>query len=175
MNNVQEQAKKIVNDLQKLKHDKGAMSNLRKGLSKTLAHKSYRYIARWCNLENERMRIITQFVAAFFAMHPKHIPGTNFGKSFRIFAGKKDVNKGLENHEKYLERLLACRDSESLCERLSFVIRMVKGMDIPIDYETLYKDIVFWNERTQLQWANSYYIVDKECSSPKKEENNVSN
>jgi CRISPR type I-E-associated protein CasB/Cse2 len=134
------------------------MSSLRKSLSPTLAHKAWPYLVRWCDLNNDRMRCITQHVAAFFSAHQAHAECDNLGSSLRALALSRGSENAIDVHERYLKRILAARDSESLCTRLEFVMRMLKSHGIPVNYETLYKDIVYWNERTQIQWANSYYI-----------------
>ena len=104
------------------------------------------------------MRCITQHVAAFFSAHQAHAECDNLGSSLRALALSRGSENAIDVHERYLKRILAARDSESLCTRLEFVMRMLKSHGIPVNYETLYKDIVYWNERTQIQWANSYYI-----------------
>lgn len=163
MNDIKEQAKKMVQDLLRLKKDKAAMSALRKGLSEALEYKTFKYLSRWCNLEKERDRTIIKHVAAFYAMHPEMVSGKNFGQSLRELALKRDPIKGEELHERYLKRLLGARDSTSLCGRLAFTMRMIKNLGIPVDYEKLYIDIFYWGERTKISWACSYY-GEKEVS-----------
>jgi CRISPR type I-E-associated protein CasB/Cse2 len=104
------------------------------------------------------MRTITQHIAAFYAAHPTHAACGNLGSSLRTLALSRGSENAIDVHERYLKRILAAKDSEHLCLRLEFVMRMLKSHGIPVDYEALYKDIVYWNEHTQIQWAKSYYI-----------------
>ena len=76
----------------------------------------------------------------------------------RELAKSRGSENAIEVHERYLKRILAARDSEHLCVRLEFVMRMIKSNGISVNYITLYQDIVYWSERVQIQWANSYYI-----------------
>lgn len=165
MSTVQEDAKNVIQELSKLKYDKGAMSILRKGLSDALEFKTYKYISRMCNIENTRMRTIVKHIAAFYATHPENVCGKNFGQSIRELALKKDPKNGIETFERYINRILGSKDSISLCSYLSFLIRMIKSYGIPVDYETLYTDIVYWGDRTKIKWACAYQTgSDKEVS-----------
>lgn len=157
------EARIMLKDLQRLRTNKGAMVALKRSLSTALVHKAWPYLAQygWCDLNDERKRTITQHVAAFYAIHPKHVPGTNFGNSLRLMAIKRSegtsIKAALELNEKYLKRIISCRDSEGACERLSFVMRMIKNFDSHVDYERLYSDLCYWGEPVKIQWAYAYY------------------
>ena len=147
MNDIKEQAKKMVQDLLRLKKDKAAMSALRKGLSEALEYKTFKYLSRWCNLEKERDRTIIKHVAAFYAMHPEMVSGKNFGQSLRELALKRDPIKGEELHEEGISRGYLEQGTYKTVRLLDFHHETIKNVGIPVDYEKLYIDIFYGVER----------------------------
>jgi len=153
------EAKRVVQDLQRMQSNKAAMTAFKNCLSPARAHKAWPYIAqlKWCDIQDDRMRTIVQHIAAFFAKHPNHVSGTCIGDSLRLMASRRTQQNAIEVNERYLKRILSSRDYQSLCPRLAFVLHMIKGTDVPVDYERLLSDIVFWNEDTRIRWASAYY------------------
>ena len=155
-------AKRLIQDLQSLHSNKAAMVAFKNSLSPARAHKAWPYIVRggWCDLGDDRMRMIIQHITAFYARHPMHSPGICFGESIRNMAIKRahgSVVDALEVNERYLNKLLASRSYLGLCARLPFVMRMIESTGVPVDYERLYLDLVYWNEDIKIRWATAYF------------------
>lgn len=55
---TRDRAKALVDELQKLRDDRGAMANLRRGFSPGTEDRAWPWVARWCDLTNNRQRVI---------------------------------------------------------------------------------------------------------------------
>ena len=154
----------LLKQLKGLQDDRGAMAALRKGFSKATEVRAWPYVARWCNLENDKDRTIVQFIAAAYAHHPKDAKGMDMGTVMRKIATGSDMkqNDALNTFEGRFRRLLTCQGYEDLCKLLPGVIITASKKDIGIDYVQLFNDLWYWNDNTRLHWAGSYWNVKQE-------------
>jgi CRISPR system Cascade subunit CasB len=53
-------------------------------------------------------------------------------------------------------RLLAC-DRNELCERVRPIVLAAKSKGIPLNFETLIADILWWGDRVRTRWAQAYW------------------
>lgn len=161
----QERASYLLKELEKLRDDRGAMANLRRGLSHATEYRAWPWVARWCNLENDRQRIIYTTVAAAFASHPENENTGNVGTVMRELVPSDQRNaEGLQSFDKHFRRLLTCQSAEEVCERLPRLIKAASQKDLPINYVELFKDLCYWGERVKIRWAAAYWNTrtDKE-------------
>lgn len=159
------QAKKLIDDLQSLRENKTAMSVFKGCLSESRQHKAWPYIIqrRWCDINNRRMRTIVLHLIALYAMHPHHDSGAgSIGESLRKMAFKRSDIEPIQRNERHIKRLIASEGYKILCARIAYVMRLIKSVEVPVDFERLYTDIIFWNESTQIRWASDYYIKGEE-------------
>jgi len=154
--------KKIVGWLEKQKQDHGVMSDLRRGLRDETHSRAWPHISIFCDLTDSRAELITRTVCGLYALHPSHNPKIgNFGESLRLLAIRRGGNFDL--HEKYLKRLSSAREVPAVCERLSFIVHMMKGEGVTINYEALHNDLYWWGinpkdrERGAREWCQGYY------------------
>lgn len=164
MSKPEETGKRIIEDLQRMCGNKSIVADLKRGLVSGREFKSWPIISQWCDIENERMRIITQTIAGLFASFPKsHKPGKNFGASLRQLAmrrKKENPLRGWKIFKRHLNRLFECFSSQEVCEALGFLIRMMKSEGVHVDFERLYIDLCYWSEPVRIRWSKGYLIKE---------------
>lgn len=159
---VEQRAADLVAELEKLCGDRGAMANLRRGFSPATEDRAWPWIARWCNLANDRQRIIHTTVAAAFATHPQATDRGNMGLVMRAIAQTDQKGEeGLKSFEARFRRFLSCSSAEEVCQRLSGVIRAAAQHNIPVNYKQLFADLTYWSSRgadqVKVRWAAAYW------------------
>ncbi len=141
--------------------DRGTLADLRRGFSPGTEHRVWRHIALYCDLSKERERIIWQTIAAGFATHEATVKLGNMGSTIRRLAldgATGSPEDALKSFDARFRRLLTCDSAVEICERLPGIIRAAKSKNsTPIDFETLYTDLIYWGERVKLRWAASYW------------------
>lgn len=176
MTDINSMSHKIVQGLLQMKEDRGTMACLKKGLLEERSWKVLPIIIEhgWCPNDYDKPRTIILQVVGLFGMHPSHAEGVNFGKALRRLAFQRDSSpESLEKHKRYLTRLLACSDYVDLCERLGFIVRMMKNEGIPFDYALLYQDLHYWSDAVRVRWSKGYYNAEeREVTSDVSDSNN---
>jgi CRISPR type I-E-associated protein CasB/Cse2 len=159
MNKPEETGKEFIEFLKNI-NSKALIADLKRGLVSGREFKAWPIISQWCNLENDRMRIITQTIAGQFVSYPKgHNPGKNFGASLNLLAlrrNKENPLRGLKLFERHLNRIFCCSTSQEVCEVLGYYFRMMKSEGVRIDFERLYIDICYWSDSVRIRWAKGY-------------------
>jgi CRISPR type I-E-associated protein CasB/Cse2 len=156
--NPEQWATELVERLSQLRDDRGAMANLRRGLSPATEDRAWPWIARWCDITNERQRTIYTAVAAAFATHPETADQGNMGTVMREIAQRNQKgDDGLKTFEAHFRRFLNCHSYQEVCERLPGVVRMAKQQGISIDYRQLFLDLCYWGDRVKIRWAAAYW------------------
>jgi CRISPR type I-E-associated protein CasB/Cse2 len=135
------------------------MANLRRSLRKETNSHAWPFISKFCKIDNVHSELLNRTFFGVYAIHPFHKSMGNFGESLRIFAQKRG---GLKLSERYLKRLVDSISIDEICERIPFIIRMLKNEGIPVNYERLYTDLFFWGRnkdvnRTPMEWCQEYY------------------
>ena len=148
--------------------ERGPLAELRRAFSRTTEHRSWPYLAQWCDLTNETERIIWQTIGAGLATLGQSEQEGNLGDTMRRLAigSRKDTenqNMALKSFEGRFRRLLTCRTVAEVCERLPPIIRACKNKGVGINFRQLYWDLVSWGrsadraERVKLEWARAYW------------------
>lgn len=155
---------------------RGALASLRRGMGSppgTIAS-VYPEVLPWVprNSWAERNGYI---IASLFAMHPDSGGKGNLGKSFAFVKLKKPDNESLE---KRFVALLNCH-LDDLPGHLRQAVSLLKGEDIPVDWQQLLFDISHWDHESryvQQQWARDYWQrITPEETSGQEELNNIDN
>jgi CRISPR type I-E-associated protein CasB/Cse2 len=140
------------------------MSDLRRSLRDETHSRAWPYISSFCDLTKAKEELLTRTICGLYALHPAHSTKVgNFGASLRNLALRRGGTNPLELHERYLNRLSSAREMSEVCERLPFIVRMMKNEGISVDYEKLHNDLYWWGmnaddrERTPREWCQGYY------------------
>ena len=144
-----ERAVAVMAFLRSLRNDRGAMSNLRCALTKVRRHRAWPLLARIGGIDNA----VTETIAGCYAYHPEEAREGNLGETCRRLAGEHN------SFDARFRRLLACDRRDEVCERLRPVVLAAKSKGIPIDYETLLADLLWWGDRVRTRWAQAYWGV----------------
>lgn len=175
---VRASAKSLVERLEALREDRGAMANLRRGFSPATEDRAWPWIARWCDLTKDHQRLIYTAVAAAYATHPETTDQGNLGTVMRSIAqndqkrqNEQKGDDGLASFEARFRRLLACQSLEQVCQRLASVIRAATQRGVPVNYEQLFVDLWKWRyptsrERVKVDWAAAYWTGREQGETP---------
>lgn len=136
--------------LRRLKSDRGAMADLRCGLSPSSAKRARAWplLARVGGIDNARI----ETVAGLFAYHPKETSTGNLGTTCKWLAAENN------SFDARFQRLLAC-DWDEIWERVRPVVLAAKPKGIPVNYEGLYVDLYYWGDKVKARWAREYWVV----------------
>ena len=160
MNKPKEDANHLMQYLEEhnQRKDRGMMAALRRGFSEATEDQTWSYLGRWCDLSNNRQRIIYQTVAAAYATHPVNAKQGNMGSVLRILAmGDGRGIDGLKSFDMRLRRFLTCDSAQEVCKRLPGIIRAAAQKGITINYAQLFVDLQYWGRRTRVEWASAYW------------------
>jgi hypothetical protein len=141
-----ERAAAILALVRSLQHDRGAMSNLRCALAPARRPRAWPLLARIGGIGDP----VAETIAGCYAYHPKETRDGNFGDTCRALAGQHN------SFDARFRRLLAC-DRDEVCERIRPVILAAKSKGIPVNYETLGADLLWWGDRVCTRWAQAYW------------------
>jgi len=143
--------------LRRLRNDRGAMADLRCALSPTRRARAWPLLARVGGID----RPIYETVAGLFAYHPDETHSGNIGTTCRRLAGENNSFDGR------FRRLLSC-EREAIGERLRPVILAASAKGIPVNYQELFADLVYWGDNVKARWAREYWgaPVETEEAAP---------
>lgn len=142
------------------KDDRGFMADLRQAFSHRNQFRTWPHIAPFCDLRNERMRIIYQTVAGAYAHHPLNTDKGNMGNALQQLAmGDGRGKEGLKTFDGRFRRYLTCDNAEELCIHIAGVFRPLAKSGIPVNYLQLFTDLWYWGEITRIEWAYAYWSV----------------
>lgn len=162
---IDQRAERLLERLEKLREDRGAMANLRRGFSPATEDRAWPWIGRWCDLANPWQRTIHTAVAAAYASHPLPTEDGNMGLVMRQIAqSNQEGENGLKTFAARFRRFLGCRTAEEVCQRLPGVIRAAAQRSIPVNYRQLFIDLCYWDRapsRVKVRWAATYWSEEK--------------
>lgn len=135
--------------------NRAVLADLRRGFSKATEKRAWRHIGAYCDLDNERERVIFQTVAACYATNPLNADKeSNFGTSAR------QLKEKFPTIEATFQRLLNCRRPEDVCKRLQSIVLAMKTNGIAVNWKRLMRDLLYWNIRAKERWAAQFWPVN---------------
>ena len=155
MNTEKKENNSLIHRLQKLKEDRGSMSNLRRYWSETTRHYATMELGR-IGILNSASDSIT---AALYAIHPKHQKGEGLGNSLRKMVRNTDQENAFEPH---FRRLLVCQTLDECQWQLYRMFKRLEKVEIGVDFEKLMWDLrKFDNDTDEIKqrWAGNYWQV----------------
>lgn len=150
----------LILELQKIKNNRGKLSELRRGLSEINRHAAWPALS---SVGGQVGNIVDLTIAALFALHPEESNAKNLGSVWRELrlkmCGSLPIYDDKQtSFEIRFARLLACRTQEELCKHLRPFIFRAKSENIGINYFSLYEDVCKWGwPETKLKWAKEYW------------------
>lgn len=161
-NDLKEKISELMKFLYSVKEDRGVMADLRRGFNEDTQNRTWPHIAQFCDLNNNRERIIVQTVAAGFATCKESAKGGNIGATMRKIAmGDGKGKEGLSSYEARFRRILSASSAEELCGFLPGIIKTAEGKGVGINFYQLYRDLFYWSEKVKINWAAEYWGTPK--------------
>jgi CRISPR type I-E-associated protein CasB/Cse2 len=74
---------------------------------------------------------------------------------------EEDENERLDRFNRRFERFLLCDSSEEVCVMLGTILGLLKTNAIPINFEMLYTDLIYWSNPVKIRWGSGYWKGDK--------------
>ncbi|MBQ4144159.1 MAG: type I-E CRISPR-associated protein Cse2/CasB [Thermoguttaceae bacterium] len=141
------------------KTDNGFRAAMTRADHEATAPQAWRFLLELGNvdLEKDWERQAFALVGAAMARERTETNGTqSLGRA--LFCCKVDPKEADDSIERRLRRILACENSSELVAVLRQTIRFMQRSDkVRLDYEWLLRDILFFNEKTKVRWAQDYY------------------
>lgn len=148
----------LLEQLRRIKDNRGIMADLRCALVDGKRQRS------WPALHRIHVRIedkVSALVAGLYATHPEEAAQGDFGVTCKQLELKRDGGaKGddkLTPTERRFQHLLAAEAGDELFTRVTRLVLMAKAQCVPVNYEQLEIDLVYWNDRTRREWASSFW------------------
>lgn len=147
--------------------NRGALADLRRGLSGQpgTSPAMFQYVARWVpdDARGTWKEKVYYIIASLFAYYQAGSSGKtlvtgegNFGEHCRRLKDKQAQSASFE--ARFTSLLKAHRDDTPIL--IKQLLSLLKGEDIPINWEQLFYDLQYWNaasQSVQRQWANGYW------------------
>jgi CRISPR system Cascade subunit CasB len=148
--------------------NRGALADLRRGLTTEpgTSPAMYPYVAPWVPepLRYTWKEKVYYLIAALFAYYQSGSSANqltttqgNFGSHCRALVTQKPQSASFE--PRFSALLKAHRDDLPIL--LKQILSILRGEDIPINWDQLFLDLQYWNTENhivQRRWANSYWI-----------------
>jgi CRISPR type I-E-associated protein CasB/Cse2 len=153
-----ELAAHFIGGLRRLRHDRGKIAALRRGLidNPRLHVDAYPVVA---GLGGDIGNPIFTAIAALYATHPEEATCRNFGETCRRIAM---AHSGAieESTEGRFRRLLASESTDDVTSQIRSWIRLAASKGVAVNYESLFADLWNWRfyaEDIRVQWARAFW------------------
>jgi len=123
------------------------MSNLRCAVIPARRHRAWPLLSRVGGIGDP----VIEAVAGCYAFHPEETFNGNLGDTCRRLAGTHT------SFDARFRRLLPC-DRNELCERIRPVVLAARSQGVPVNFETLIADMLWWGDRVRTRWAQAYWV-----------------
>lgn len=163
----QKQNKDFIDALTGECSDRGTRAELRRYWSERTKHYAYPVLGKLRALDNRPREV----VAALFAVQDRdnvrahRRGGFSVGGAFLFLAGGSRSHRAYESTERHFRRLLACDSIDELAPQLH---RLVKRLEVPLDYERLLRDLRFWSknaERVKTDWSLDFWQASSDSET----------
>ena len=129
---------------------------------------AWEFLVPYCDIAVERQRLAFALVGAAIARaKPESDGSASIGQALRsICGGDADA---VEREGRRLRRLIACDTVFELIPVLRPVLRYLQSQGAAIGYERLLRELIFWNEKTRIEWTRDFYRRSADAA-PEEEE-----
>lgn len=153
--------------LQRYRDDRGALANLRGGLSDARKPNAWPLLGGFPGaIDNPAY----ETVAALWAITDRHeCEDGCFANTCRDLAGCYDAKAGKFEHDSFqtrFKRLLTC-DRDEIASRVVPVVRAAQAKGLAVNYTRLLSDLLWWNDSVKVDWAKAFWgaPVDEEVTA----------
>lgn len=148
--------------LRQFQTDRGALSNLRGALSDARRQRAWPLLGGFPSaIGNPAF----ETAAALWAGDPELAASTGcLGDMCRGLAGRYDAKTAKFEHDSFqsrFQRLLTC-DHDEIAARVVPVVRAAQAKGIAVNYTRLLSDLLWWNDRTKVEWAKAFWEAPAE-------------
>jgi CRISPR system Cascade subunit CasB len=145
--------------LEKKKDDRGVMADLRCALVESKRFKAYPHLGYFGGIDSKDS-IIIQTIAGLYASHPMMSTTGTIGDLCRkLCRNDEDLEKG--TMAKRLQYILSANRDE-ICDRVVRIVLRAKAEGFPVNYNQLYDDLKYWNDRVKNKWAAAFWTPGTE-------------
>lgn len=185
-----EQAKVLIESFSIIKNNIRAKAVMKKGVIDNFSFKTYPFLRNTLyqmdtTLDNTKYLTLTRYLSAFYAFHPFHtVKVKNFGTSIRRFIRLKEgelPEDYIDTYWRHFDRIFSATSHSQRCKCIYTLIRQFIVFNVPVNYEQLFIDLVYWNSKTKNKikqdWANEFMFIPETKDIAKKdmEDEDVSN
>jgi CRISPR type I-E-associated protein CasB/Cse2 len=149
----------LLESLEKLRADRGAMAALRKSLILEQRQRCYRYLPRLgCSFNGERDILQFSILAHVWGHHPAHSDTAgNLGASMHKITG------GDEDHpfNRRFERFIASDSLDELAGQIQGIVSLLHRASIPLDFDQLSNDLFWFSrnpDRVKREICGGFYV-----------------
>jgi CRISPR type I-E-associated protein CasB/Cse2 len=143
--------------LQRYKDDRGALANLRGALSEARRPNAWPLLGGFPPAIGDRRYEVVG--ALWTSSDGQETENGCLADTCREIAGKYDAKMGKFEHDSVqsrFKRLLTC-DAAEIVDRVVPVVRAAQTKDVRVNYTQLLSDLLWWNERTRVNWAKAFW------------------
>lgn len=154
----------LLEDLRRIKDNRGLMADLRCTLINGKKHRA------WPALHRINVRIqdeIKALIAGLFATHPEETANGSFGITCKqleaLRSGGAKADDKVTPTERRFQHLIAAEPGEELFSRITRMVLMAKSQGIPVNYEQLLQDLEPRRWRyVRRKWASDFWNSNTE-------------
>jgi CRISPR type I-E-associated protein CasB/Cse2 len=145
--------------LQRYRHDRGAMANLRGALSEARRPKAWPLLGGFAPAIGNP---VYETVAALWAITERRETEAGcLADTCRALAGTYDAKTGKFEHDSFqsrFKRLLTC-DRDEIAAHIGPVVRAAQAKGMHINYAQLLSDLLCWGrgDEVRVRWAKSFW------------------
>ncbi len=169
-----EKAVQFVGALRRIRHDRGKLAALRRGLSPGTVMDAWPVVADLGGSIGQPGESVFVDLAALYATQPEESKAWNFGQTCREIALKDSKDYELaESYERRFRRLIACTDTADLLGQMRSWIRLAVNKTVGVNYESLFIDLWYWRwnaDDIRVNWARSFWQSEERQTAPQTEE-----
>ena len=129
---------------------------MRRADNPTTASFAWEHLVAWCDISKDWERLPFALIGAAIANDLPSADGeTDLGGLLRKCCSSAD---DMEREKRRLRRLLSCDSIPELCTVLRSTLKYLQSNSaVQIGYAGLLSDILYFNERVKLRWADSFF------------------
>ena len=156
---VEAVSERLVSQLERWRDakDLARLAKLRRVFNDATRHEAWEVLGRFGPQAVDNP--VYETVTGCFALYPD--ASTDIGNLGAMLRRVQQLSEGSkwDSLDARFRRLVACRTKEELSEPVRHAVRLAKAKDAPVNYRRLFLDLWWWNDRTRVEWAKSYWCV----------------